>query len=88
MWRRDARAAVRLEKSQRKSPLRTSPRGLDVFFDDAVMPLICPTCQMSFELVNEFQKMRLNRFDELELSLAKGHSPTKNPAAESPARAV
>jgi hypothetical protein len=57
-----------IEKYSRKSPRRISPRGLYDFCDDAVLPLICPTCQTIFEPVNKLQKMQRNIFDELKLS--------------------
>src|SRR4030088_1442903 len=46
MWRRDARAAVRLEYSMKKPAADFSARAFDDFCDDAAMPVICPTCQI------------------------------------------
>jgi len=38
-----------IREFQRKSPRRISPCGLYDFRDDAVLPVICPTCQIIFE---------------------------------------
>src|SRR5260370_191867 len=68
-----------IRKFQQKSPRRSSPGGLQMFCDDAAMPLICPTCQIFFEGVNKLRKMRRNWFDNLKRSLPIEIRQTKSP---------
>jgi hypothetical protein len=56
-------------KYSRKSPRRISPRGPDDFCDDAVLPLICPTCQL-FSSRQQIAENAMKRLRQIETSLA------------------
>jgi hypothetical protein len=61
MRRRDVRPPSDLRN--RKSPPRISPRGLQQFRDDGIMPVSCPTCQTFYEL-NEIGQTRRAHFED------------------------
>jgi hypothetical protein len=77
MWRRDVRPPSDSgnEKARDRFPARASQKSCD----DAVMPLICPTCQILTE--NSPSKIR-----KIETNSANRAAQTKKPAPVFPAR--
>jgi hypothetical protein len=83
VWRPDVGAAVRSVKfckEKARGPL--AARALR-FLDDATLPVICPTCQISI-----FNEKETKKISQIETSSAKSATKMKKPAAGLPARAV